>query len=103
MNRRDFFKGAGAFGAAAVIPASWVEESTDSIMGSRAHLDEQYEVTYSYPCRTSYVDVVNGDDNNDGTSWDTAWLTLQKGIDFVGVGDHVILCGISPWGLGGTT
>lgn len=40
---------------------------------------------------TYYVDAVNGDDNNDGLSPQTAFATIQKGIDTAEDGDTVIV------------
>jgi len=40
---------------------------------------------------TYYVDGVNGDDNNDGLSPDTAFATIQKGINIAQNGDTVIV------------
>src|SRR4030042_2315195 len=40
---------------------------------------------------TYYVDAANGDDNNDGLSPNTAFATIQKGVDIAGNGDTVIV------------
>jgi len=40
---------------------------------------------------TIYVDVVNGDDNNDGLTPQAAFATIQKGIDTAGDGDVVLV------------
>ncbi len=47
-------------------------------------------VAYEYP-HIYYVDGVNGDDNNDGLSPQTAFATIQKGIDTAYDGDTVIV------------
>jgi hypothetical protein len=39
--------------------------------------------------KTYYVDTVNGDDNNDGLSPETAFATIQKGIDDSNDGDII--------------
>ena len=41
--------------------------------------------------RIWYVDAVNGDDNNDGLSPETAFATIQKGIDSAEKGDMVLV------------
>jgi len=47
-------------------------------------------VAYECP-QTYYVDGVNGDDNNDGLSPQTAFATIQKGIDTAEDGDSIIV------------
>jgi hypothetical protein len=47
-----------------------------------------------------YVDGINGDDNNDGLSPDTAFATIQKGIDSAQNGDLVIVLPATYTGSG---
>jgi len=47
-------------------------------------------VSYDAPSSTNlHVDTVNGDDNNDGLTAETAFATIQKGIDTAKDGDVV--------------
>jgi hypothetical protein len=47
-------------------------------------------VAYEYP-QTYYVDAADGNDNNDGLSPQTAFATIQKGIDTAYDGDTIIV------------
>lgn len=52
------------------------------------------------PERVYYVDGVNGDDNNDGLSPETAFATIQKGIDMAVGGDVVTVADDTYTGTG---
>ena len=48
-------------------------------------------VSYSYEATTRYVDAVNGNDLNNGLSPETAFATIQKGIDSAEDGFNVLV------------
>ena len=48
-------------------------------------------VSYSYEATTRYVDAVNGNDLNNGLSPETAFATVQKGIDSAEGGFNVLV------------
>ncbi len=48
--------------------------------------------------QTYYVDALNGNNNNSGTSADKAWSTLQKAVSSVGAGATVIIAGGTYFG-----
>ena len=48
-------------------------------------------VSYSYEATTRYVDAVNGNDLNNGLSPETAFATIQKGIDSAVGGFNVLV------------
>lgn len=49
-----------------------------------------------------YVRPVNGDDSNDGLSFETAFGTMQKAADTAQAGDTVFLCAEAPEVIGAT-
>jgi parallel beta-helix repeat protein len=52
----------------------------------------EFTITYQFHMDTVYyVDAVHGDDGNDGLSKETAFATIQKGIDTAKSGDTVIV------------
>lgn len=52
----------------------------------------EFTITYQFHVDTVYyVDAVHGDDGNDGLSKETAFATIQKGIDTAKSGDTVIV------------
>ncbi|MFH1615135.1 MAG: hypothetical protein ABIG61_08650 [Planctomycetota bacterium] len=49
-------------------------------------------VSYSYmPTGVFYVDALNGSDSHDGLTWQTAFATIQKGIDSAQNGNTVLV------------
>ncbi len=48
-------------------------------------------VSYSYEATTRYVDAVNGNDLNNGLSSETAFATIQKGIDSAEDGFNILV------------
>ena len=58
-----------------------------------------YELEFVGPI-TIYVDGVNGDDNNNGLSWENAVRTIQKGLDLADSGDTVLVADTTYAGVG---
>ncbi|GAG35257.1 unnamed protein product, partial [marine sediment metagenome] len=50
-----------------------------------------YEGGMAPTANVYYVDAVSGDNSNDGLSFETAFATIQKGIDMAGDGDVVLV------------
>jgi parallel beta-helix repeat protein len=77
-------------GAAAGLVPMWINPDPGTEIGidnASFSIDAEPVIQIS----TYYVDVANGSDSYDGTSWATAFATIQKGIDSAIDGNTVIV------------
>jgi probable HAF family extracellular repeat protein len=68
-----------------------VSENGSTIVGYGLNPDGYQEAWIATIPNVCYVDGATGDNGNDGLTWETAFATIQKGIDDACDGDRVIV------------